>query len=37
MQEGAMAGLKEKRGTTDKERLDLSERKAVEYWMKRWA
>jgi hypothetical protein len=32
----AMAGLKDKRGFIDKERLDLSERKAVEYWMKRW-
>ena len=31
-----MAGLKDKRGFIDKERLDLSERKAVEYWMKRW-
>jgi hypothetical protein len=30
-----MAGLKDKRGFIDKE-LDLSERKAVEYWMKRW-
>ena len=32
----AMAGLKDKRGFIDKERLDLSERQAVEYWMKRW-
>ena len=32
-----MAGLKDKRGFIDKERLDLSERKAVEYWMKRWS
>ncbi len=32
----AMAGLKDKRGFIDKDRLDLSERKAVEYWMKRW-
>jgi hypothetical protein len=32
----AMAGLKDKRGFIDKERLDLTERKAVEYWMKRW-
>ena len=32
----ALAGLKDKRGFIDKERLDLSERKAVEYWMKRW-
>jgi hypothetical protein len=31
-----MAGLKDKRGFIDKERLDLTERKAVEYWMKRW-
>ena len=31
-----MAGLKEKRGSIDKNRLDLSERQAVEYWMKRW-
>src|SRR4051794_38715564 len=31
-----MAGLTEKRGTIDKLRLDLSERQAVEYWMKRW-
>jgi hypothetical protein len=31
-----MAGLKDKRGFIDKERLDLSERQAVEYWMKRW-
>lgn len=31
-----MAGLKDKRGTIDKDRLDLSERKAVEFWMKRW-
>ena len=30
-----MAGLKDKRGFIDKDRLDLSERKAVEYWMKR--
>lgn len=36
-QEGAfMAGLKDKRGFIDKERLDLTERKAMEYWMKRW-
>ena len=26
----------DKRGFIDKDRLDLSERKAVEYWMKRW-
>ena len=32
----ALAGLKDKRGFIDKDRLDLSERKAVEYWMKRW-
>ncbi len=31
-----MAGLKDKRGFIDKDRLDLSERQAVEYWMKRW-
>ena len=31
-----MAGLKDKRGFIDKERLDLTERRAVEYWMKRW-
>ncbi len=31
-----MAGLKEKRGTIDRQRLDLSERQAVEFWMKRW-
>ena len=31
-----MAGLKDKRGFIDKNRLDLSERQAVEYWMKRW-
>jgi hypothetical protein len=31
-----MAGLKDKRGFIDKERLDLSERKAVEHWAKRW-
>jgi hypothetical protein len=31
-----MAGLKDKRGGIDKERLDLSERQAVEHWMKRW-
>ena len=32
-----MAGLKGKgRGAIDKERLDLSERQAVEHWMKRW-
>ena len=34
--EGLMAGLKDKRGFIDKDRLDLSERQAVEYWMKRW-
>lgn len=32
----SMAGLKDKRGFIDKDRLDLSERKAVEFWMKRW-
>jgi hypothetical protein len=32
----SMAGLKDKRGFIDKDRLDLSERQAVEYWMKRW-
>ena len=31
-----MAGLKDKRGFIDKDRLDLTERKAVESWMKRW-
>ena len=31
-----MAGLKDKRGFIDKERLDLSERRAVEHWAKRW-
>ena len=31
-----MAGLKDKRGFIDKDRLDLSERQAVEYWMMRW-
>jgi hypothetical protein len=31
-----MAGLKDKRGFIDTDQLDLSERKAVEYWMKRW-
>jgi hypothetical protein len=31
-----MAGLKDKRGFIDTDRLDLSERKAVDYWMKRW-
>ena len=31
-----MAGLKDKRGFIDRNRLDLSERQAVEYWMKRW-
>ncbi|MEI9963554.1 MAG: DUF3606 domain-containing protein [Caulobacteraceae bacterium] len=31
-----MAGLKDKRGFIDKDRLDLSERQAVEYWMRRW-
>ncbi len=34
--ESQMAGLKDKRGFIDKDRLDLSERQAVEYWMKRW-
>ena len=29
-----MAGLKDKRGFIDKDRLDLSVRKAVEFWMK---
>ena len=36
MAETDMAGLKDKRGFIDKDRLDLSERQAVEYWMKRW-
>jgi len=31
-----MAGLKDKRGFISKDRLDLSERQAVEHWMKRW-
>ena len=31
-----MAGLKDKRGFIDRDRLDLSERQAVEHWMKRW-
>ncbi len=31
-----MAGLKDKRRGIDKDRLDLSERQAVEHWMKRW-
>jgi len=31
-----MPGLKDKRGFIDKNRIDMSERKAVEYWMKRW-
>jgi len=32
-----MAGLKDKGGFfIDKERLDLTERKAMEYWMKKW-
>jgi len=31
-----MAGLKDKRGFIDKDRLDLTERQAVEYFMKRW-
>ena len=31
-----MAGLKDKRGFIDTDRLDLSERRAVEHWMKRW-
>ncbi len=31
-----MLGLKDKRGFIDKHRLGLSERQAVEYWMKRW-
>jgi len=35
-EESGMAGLKDKRGFIDKDRLDLSERQAVEYWMKRW-
>jgi hypothetical protein len=32
-----MAGLKDKRGFIDRNRLDLSERQAVEYWMRRWS
>ena len=35
-QEPTMAGLKDKRGFIDKDRIDLSERQSVEYWMKRW-
>jgi hypothetical protein len=35
-QEPIMAGLKDKRGFIDKDRIDLSERQSVEYWMKRW-
>lgn len=32
-----MAGLKDKGAFfIDKDRLDLTERKAVEYWMKKW-
>ncbi len=31
-----MAGLKDKRGFIDRDRLDMSERQAVEHWMKRW-
>ncbi len=31
-----MAGLKDKRGFIDKDRLDLSERKTVKFSMKRW-
>ena len=31
-----MPGLKDKRGFIDKNRIDMSERKAVEFWMKRW-
>jgi Protein of unknown function (DUF3606) len=31
-----MAGLKDKRGFIDKDRIDLSERQAVEYWARRW-
>ena len=31
-----MAGLNDKRGFIDKDQLDLSERRAVEHWMKRW-
>jgi hypothetical protein len=34
--EANMTGLKDKRGFIDKDRLDMSERKSVEYWMKRW-
>ena len=30
-----MAGLKDKRGFIDRDRLDMSERQAVEHWMKR--
>ncbi len=31
-----MAGLKDKRGFIDKDRIDLTERQSVEYWMKKW-
>lgn len=32
-----MAGLKDKRGFIDKDRIDLTERQSVEYWMKKWS
>jgi hypothetical protein len=32
----AMAGLKDKRGFIDKDRIDLTERQSVEFWMKKW-
>jgi hypothetical protein len=31
-----MVGLEDKRGYINKDRLALSERQAVEYWMKPW-
>ncbi len=34
--EPSMAGLKDKRGFIDKDRIDLTERQSVEYWMKKW-
>ena len=34
--EPSIAGLKDKRGFIDKDRIDLTERQSVEYWMKKW-
>lgn len=31
-----ISGLEDKRGFIDKDQLDMSERKAVEFWMKGW-